>query len=395
METNKITFMIGSGASIPAGMPKTAEITEGICNAHVTEFIGDVITVPPNNYNAAICNYAKKELIEFYRPYGVDMGINYEDIYHVFDQVHNDELDEYPMPLLAQAFKEKYMVCFTHIIEQQFPNDLTLGRNIEIAGSGKALVASMDSELGWLSLADESTLFQQLLRHIEDELIEALAKNAPDVSSLNAFWSAAAEDCNQCHIFTLNHDLVFETLFQREGIPYNNGLILNPEDNLKYWNRKSFDNDNCKIHLYKLHGSVDWWHHHKGVVNNSRIGGLRALLIGTYMKMLEYAGLKVFLDLYHLFYRRLFEEDTTVLIVIGYGFRDRGINNMIINWIYDNDTNKMIIIDPGIDDMKRSGASPAVRRLWERPEVAQRIFEINCGIENVSWNCVKDKILGK
>lgn len=390
MGKSKITFLIGSGASIPAGMPKTCEITDAICGIRQQQSDDEALLWPDIKYNSAISCFIKKELVDIYKSrYGKEIEINYEDIYHGFDQVCNDDVDQYPNPLLAESFKDNYLRCFINIIEQQFPKECIIGRNIEISGEGIALLATHDNHVGWIPEVYENTIFPNLRRYIEDNLVKML--NLPiEFSNLHTFWNDIARDYNyeHCDIFSLNHDLVLESLFTKKNIPYNDGLNSTNKDGLRYWDRNLFKVSKCKMQLYKLHGSINWWYHKKGVVNCNSSEGKRALLIGTYMKMLEYAGPDIFQDLFHLFYRRLILEEADNLIVIGYGFRDRGVNNMIINWIYNNTKNKMVIIDPDVDGLKNSKASPAIRRLWEKREVESRILEIKKYIEEVSWECV-------
>lgn len=395
MGKRKITFLIGSGASIDAGMPKTNDITNAVCG-----FVGnysdeDCLLSPDEKYNSTICLFMKKELSDIYKTrYGIDIEISYEDIFHVFRQVHYDEGYEYPNAPFAELFKDKYLSCFANLIEQQISDDCVIGRNIELNGHGKALVAQHDEDVGWISVADESTLFQQLERHIEDILVIALDKREVKFDEIRDFWTDVQEDgdFNRCDIFSLNHDKVLEKLFTNSVIPFNDGLTYD-SDGLRYWNRNLFEQNQRKMQLYKLHGSIDWWHHDRGVVNRNSSEGKRALLIGTYMKMLEYAGPDVFQDLFHLFYRCLILEEAQNLVVIGYGFRDRGINNMIINWIYNNPTNKnMIIVAPKIDKMKAATAYLNIGKVWEKKDTAVSIDNVDKKFRCVSWEEIKRKL---
>jgi hypothetical protein len=394
MNINRITFLIGSGASLVAGMPKTQEITDAVCGINISESDSERIISPEEKYNCAIANFIKRELEDIYKSrYGIEMHISYEDIYHVFDQVCNDDVDEYPNPLLSQSFKNNYLERMLNLIEQLYPSDCKFGRNIEIKDYGKVLLSIYDDQIGWIPEVFDSCLFPSLKKHIEDILISMLGLE-PNVEKLSCLWKNIVEDpvYERCDIFSLNHDLVIEKILNESNIPFNNGIIEKGLNKHKVWDRNSFYSNQSKMQLYKLHGSIDWFYHKRGIVTDHASGGERALLIGTYMKMLQYAGHDVFLDLFHLFYRRLFEDGASILIVCGYGFRDRGINNIIINWYYDNDDNKIIIIDPDIDGLKNSKAFPAIQRLMKDPKAKYNIIEIQSPIERVSWDDLKNHI---
>ncbi len=112
------------------------------------------------------------------------------------------------------------------------------------------------------------------------------------------------------------------------------------------------------------------------------------------MKMFEYAGPDVFQNLFHLFYRRLILEEAENLVVLGYGFRDRGINNMIINWVHNSPEKRMVIIDPHIEDMKKDTAYLNIGKLWKRQDFSNRIIEVNNKLCDISWNDIKEKLSG-
>ena len=66
------------------------------------------------------------------------------------------------------------------------------------------------------------------------------------------------------------------------------------------------------------------------------------------------------------------------LIVSGYSFGDKGINEKIIEWIYSGNK-RMIIIDPFVDTL-RGKIPTSLLRIWNDKH---RVVQINDCIENI------------
>ena len=406
-----ITFLIGAGASVPAfdppGSVTTRTITDTICESKEQDSYIPTIEYS-DRYLTVLCKFIKNKINDYYKSrWDINLDVSYEDIYFLFNQIHADDLYEYPNPLLAQAFLDKYLNCLIKKTEELILPENQIGHNVDTAEFKDVLLATRYSDGDpWDSIYfDQKDIFKQLTEYIKAKVIDMLS-SPMCFDKILPFWQAVWQDVHKkdskyqrCDIFTLNHDVVFEQVFTNYGIQFNDGFEA------RLWNRELFDQDNSKIHLYKLHGSINWQYHEKGakavhaIENNqdiyyifSRSKQEQAILIGTHDKMFEYAGNKIFLDLFHLFYRRLILEKADTLIVCGYGFRDRGVNNMIINWIYENDHNRMIIIDPSIAEIKTTKAFPAIRWLWEDDKAKGRLIEIPCKLENIAWDCVKEKM---
>lgn len=113
--------------------------------------------------------------------------------------------------------------------------------------------------------------------------------------------------------------------------------------------------------LLKLHGSINWYRYKDGrsrdiaakVTGPDRdhlktsdgadlgVSQERILLAVTTNKELAY-GSGVFLELMYQLHRLL--KDTNLLIVSGYGFGDKGINNRIWYWLDSRDDTKMVVL---------------------------------------------------
>ena len=101
------------------------------------------------------------------------------------------------------------------------------------------------------------------------------------------------------------------------------------------------------------------------------------LLIGTYNKLAEYIK-TIFLELFYLFYKTLYKHN--ILIVIGYSFGDKGINEKLFDWVLQ-ENHKMIIIDPNIENL-RNKIWTILYSEWDKGE---KIVPIKAKSENISW----------
>ena len=146
-------------------------------------------------------------------------------------------------------------------------------------------------------------------------------------------------------VFTTNYDLFNETAMDRLGIPYSNGFSgvverrFNPStfnfalaEQLDILSAKWSAVDNY-IYLCKLHGSVNWIEQEHGLFPIRELQNIpsedvsRVLIFPTPLK--QNASLaSPYSDLFREFHLRTCRKQT-ILFVLGYGFGDEHINNII------------------------------------------------------------------
>ena len=146
-------------------------------------------------------------------------------------------------------------------------------------------------------------------------------------------------------IFSLNYDLCLEKQCKLSHIECNRGF----EKYLwGYGNFDKHDNDEDRINLYKLHGSIDWEYNNEGVIErDDKIDNL-AIIFGTSYK-LQY--LDPFLYLFYEFRRQTLDKVTKIINCIGYSFNDDHINGILGQALNANTNKKIISIQP-INDEK-------------------------------------------
>jgi len=104
------------------------------------------------------------------------------------------------------------------------------------------------------------------------------------------------------------------------------------------------------------------------------------MLIGTFDKIEQYSH-DIFGQLSCEFRRVL--ATSTALLVCGYGFRDKGINNQIIEWLYSSRSRRLVVIHPSPVDLAKS-ARPAIGRglgEWEKAGILRLVAK---GVQDVS-----------
>lgn len=104
----------------------------------------------------------------------------------------------------------------------------------------------------------------------------------------------------------------------------------------------------------------------------------------------------VFLELHYRFHRALGE--TTRLIVSGYGFGDKGINNRVIDWMCSpssNSARKMILIDPrSLDDLQQTARGAVAGKLREWRD-SKNLVHLECkiGTDTANWETILNKLV--
>lgn len=192
-------------------------------------------------------------------------------------------------------------------------------------------------------------------------------------------------------IASLNYDNSIELAAESQGIECNTGI--------ENWSKKGFiDISSNRLHLLKLHGSIDWeWEPEEdGSVSHlfpqkiiKKVNNMDSKYI---LKIYQYGnsiyepavlfGHKnkltangPFLDLLHGFKSELMKDDTDLLTIIGYSFGDDHINAIVSRWLNQNPKHQIRIIDPGFKDNERD----YVRHIKEikkiRPKQVKIIFK--------------------
>jgi hypothetical protein len=411
----KVAFLLGSGFSIPARVPSTSKITEQIFSCENVYRHSDGLYRRGQDVNAHISrseDYLRriKGLIQIVKEeiedYYLDVvHSDYERTYYIVRQIQDSEWGELDNPVV-QAFIDRIRDRVTKLLIQR---------------EGEIIRFDL------LNLANET------LNYITGYLQDLLYDRAWGTDYLDrSIGNAVVDSSLDVDIFTLNHDEVLEQYLVSKGIRCVDGFG-SEINGVRYWEPETYRDNSRGVRLFKLHGSINWYEFPKGVgipLNrdpwHSRNPqgdyqhpdlsrpGLAVMLIGTFNNILEYTH-GVFAELYYLFRKRM--QEINHLVICGYGFGDKGINNSIIEWFNSNQQNKIIVIDPDEEGLKNRARRAAQRFLFpemleeqmrdndlmltgdadsgvtERPSRQQRKWEIiPLGIDIVSWEMILEQL---
>ena len=335
----EVLFLFGSGISFETGMPNTMDILEKIQNK---DFDGIHFQDEKLHIYKEIITYVYSKLNEAKRSlklFVLDEEISYEDVYSTLIQI-------------LEYYRGFYNLSALPFLD-------------EIWCKIKEISGSPENKIGdtvWNTIIFFNWAIREILLRTKDNLIPT----KENIKGFGFFEQLQEEhNISDIYVFSLNHDLLIEN--------YLGELIDTPfekyaEDcNLKIYKKDFFDKSK-KFHLYKLHGSVNWFASDKfpyldrgnlfeyNASENYMEYYTEKMALDGYPvmpKILTGAGIKeyyyqqgVYSDLIAKFRYKL--NDATVLFVSGYGWKDSGINNIIIDWLMKDNNRKVIIFSKDI-----------------------------------------------
>lgn len=183
--------------------------------------------------------------------------------------------------------------------------------------------------------------FTEMHRDIKTVLLPDIAKTASYQTNLFKFVSQIKDCCQMPFFwFTLNHDLLMEKFFNDpenqlpSPIPLTDGLnLLNNGRILAYGSERDITtaefpefkslNDELSSFYIKLHGSINW-----------KSGDSRFPIILGSRKYRQISSQPFLRKQFDFFKQRV--QETDILIVWGYGFRDDHINKIIFKCSRDS-----------------------------------------------------------
>ncbi|WP_130013913.1 SIR2 family protein [Serinicoccus sediminis] len=226
------------------------------------------------------------------------------------------------------------------------------GRNVEsaVAEISKAAISASRGD-------------RKVFKQAEDAILEELVQILSAVSSvdyLEPVARLAQEQEGGLDILTLNYDLVLETLARDSKVNLVTGI-----ENWQPGTPLSFSLEDARINLLKMHGSLNWQNEGAGSPTEPVRISVRTdedgekddqwnwrrpvkpwIVVGDREKLATDGPT---LYLYAAAQEML--SRTNNLVVIGYGFADKHVNNLIRDWMLSDDDRTITLLDPSLQSL--------------------------------------------
>ena len=166
----------------------------------------------------------------------------------------------------------------------------------------------------------------------------------PDASYYERFYSFQKELEHPLRVFSLNYDMCFEHLK-----PDSCNLELGFDEN-NYWNYARFEDTNIEaaVYLYKLHGSIDWKRENAQLKKCDTPTEDPELIFGVPDKLQSYDPY-----LFYIYELRQYSLGSKLIVVIGYGFGDDHINDLMRQALQANPDRKLLCVTPCDEESKQ------------------------------------------
>ena len=370
-QRESVAFLLGAGFSIPMGYPTGSAVNKGILNFDEQPVSFSPVGILASNYNGTKPEFGYTNSHEREFCLCKELIVAYSKTVTEFDY------EKFMDVLRSKSLCSEYAAIFDKYIDD---SNTPYG----LAGNLPDIYSQMVAHL--LKDTDNASWYEGMPTQIGQY------PKGPR-SSYNSFLqiiSKLKEDY-LVNIHTLNHDLFFESFNRSE---YINGDMSDGFDDFgsRYYARlhvPKCDTYLCRlerytgryygkpIRLYKLHGSLNYVMMHReskfGLIDDCEVKfrygmGLMDLLrerskkngydndfvsyhadflTGTTTKMAYYRRSGFYKKMFRKFKNNLIRAKA--LIVIGYGGKDEGINDYLLNY-YDYRNNPCYFIDPGISN---------------------------------------------
>ena len=383
-----ICFLLGSGASVPAGFPTVKDITDQL--AHPSETFADWEHEERSLHDGGKTLLRWLE-VQIKRRYGSDAprSVHYENLYFLAKQLLDDLDDEYSNPALRPFVESAF--------EQVLPH---------VSVGGDTASEKLRRLAEWVTISIRSTVVQSIRNH-----------KATRFDHLDFMLEGIkTADVQNPAILTLNHDTLVEKILTKNHMDFADGFSR--EANIvgvREWETRQLLRVSKGVRLLKLHGGINWYRfrplgmqthledyfgirtpHHSPAARDASdrphhaLDELPVFLIGAWDKLARYTD-SLYLELYYAAFEALASANT--LIAVGYGFGDKGINKLVADWMCRSVEHRLVLIDLYADDLwQRMPAS--IWSNWQTLVKEKRLFPLKTDLSGdpISWSFIESTL---
>ena len=384
----RMMLFLGSGVSIPSGLPRVQELTDSLLNG---AWHWDAPSFRPgsakDHADPTLNLQGFLKLLKAYADgyYALRSGqeANYEDIYYLAQQIRDDEEGRVLNPALLGFLTE--IKAKTNELSEGIPR----------------LRAKKNSFQNMVIAA--CTLIQCV---VEEKL--STPKQIKGLELVGAM--ASSPNIERLDIFTLNHDILVERFLKGRASGYVDGFgQATGNSTVRRFDPELFEG-NAKVRIFKLHGSIDWFmfadtgglfcgiptngdpnhcQNEKGEQLQNVFGGA-VFLAGTNNKIINYS-FGVIAEMHFWFHRLLKEYDT--ICMCGYGWNDFGVNMRLSEWFYARTKTRLCLMHERPEEVAQNPRS-LMERIYSDLVAARRLILVKKWMENVTLREVLDSFSG-
>ncbi len=179
--------------------------------------------------------------------------------------------------------------------------------------------------------------------------------NAPHKTFLDKITARKANE-SRVQLFTTNYDTLFEQAAQRGGYVVIDGFSFSFPRTFsgRYFDYDIVQREQTRIkgeesfvskvfHLYKMHGSLTWEQNEQGMIQQVNTTET-PLIVYPASDKYESSYEQPYFEMMSRFQQALRRENT-LLIVLGFGFRDKHIQNVILEAVNQNPSFQLVIVN--------------------------------------------------
>ena len=247
------------------------------------------------------------------------------------------------------------------IIKQLYKKLLPYDNKLRRIANDKDIEAFLSHILLVEKISEEKASQLKPLREQLEKIIrnacqlELDSSNAPHKTFLDKITARKASE-PRVQLFTTNYDTLFEQAAQEGGYAVIDGFSFTSPRTFsgRYFDYDIVQRERTRLkdeesfvskvfHLYKMHGSLTWEKTEQGIVQ--QVNSTESpLIVYPASDKYESSYEQPYFEMMSRFQQALRRENT-LLIVVGFGFRDKHIQNVILEAVNQNPSFQLVIVN--------------------------------------------------